>query len=82
MSDDNVVALHEDGQGGYWLGSRFDGAYYWHPRSKAIRSFSQTGVNGLSNDKITSIEEKNRQELWLGSRNGLNLLNLETKEVQ
>lgn len=82
LSDDNVVAMQEDGQGGYWLGSRFDGAYYWHPRSKAIRSFSRTGKDALSNDKITSIAEKNRDELWLGSRNGLNLLNLETEQVQ
>lgn len=82
LSDDNVVALQQDGQGGYWLGSRFDGAYYWHPRSKAIRSFSQTGPDALSNDKITSIAEKSREELWLGSRNGLNLLNLETQQVQ
>ena len=82
LSDDNVVALQQDGQGGYWLGSRFDGAYYWHPRSKAIRSFSDTGPEALSNDKITSIAEKNREELWLGSRNGLNLLNLETKQMQ
>ncbi len=82
LSDDNVVALQADGQGGYWLGSRFDGAYYWHPRSKAIRSFSRTGPEALSNDKITSIAEKNREELWLGSRNGLNLLNLTTRNVQ
>jgi diguanylate cyclase (GGDEF)-like protein/PAS domain S-box-containing protein len=82
LSDDNVVAMQEDGQGGYWLGSRFDGAYYWHPRSKAIRSFSRTGPQALSNDKIISIIEKNREELWLGSRNGLNLLNLKTEQVQ
>ena len=82
LSDDNVVAMQEDGQGGYWLGSRFDGAYYWHPRSKAIRSFSRTGPQALSNDKIISVIEKNREELWLGSRNGLNLLNLKTEQVQ
>lgn len=82
LSDDNVVALQEDEQGGYWLGSRFDGAYYWHPRSKAIRNFSQMGPDTLSNDKIISIVEKNTNELWLGTRNGLNLLNLDTQQVQ
>lgn len=82
LSDDNIIALEEDGQGGYWLGSRFDGAYYWHPRSKAIRNFSRTGPEALSNDKITAIAEKSREELWLGSRNGLNLLNLKTQQVQ
>ena len=82
LSDDNIVALQDDGQGGYWLGSRFDGAYYWHPRSKAIRNFSHTGPAALSNDKITAIAEKSREELWLGSRNGLNLLNLQTQQVQ
>lgn len=82
LSDDNVVALQEDDQGGYWLGSRFDGAYYWHPRSKAIRNFSQMGPDALSNDKIISIVEKNTDELWLGTRNGLNLLNLDTRQVQ
>lgn len=82
LSDDNVVALQSDGQGGYWLGSRFDGAYYWHPRSKAIRNFSQMGPDALSNDKIISIVEKNTNELWLGTRNGLNLLNLDTQQVQ
>jgi diguanylate cyclase (GGDEF)-like protein/PAS domain S-box-containing protein len=82
LPDDNVVALQQDDQGGYWLGTRFDGAYYWHPRSKAIRSFSRTGPQALSSDQITSISEKSREELWLGSRNGLNLLNIETQQVQ
>ncbi len=82
LSDDNVIAFETDELGGYWLGSRFDGAFYWHPRSKAIRSYSATGPDALSNDKIISIAEKSPGELWLGTRNGLSLLNLNTERAQ
>ncbi len=84
LSDNNITAMLMDELGGFWLGSRFDGAYYWHPRSQAVQQLSRTGADGLglSNDNITSVAERRPGELWLGSRNGLNLWNQQSGEVQ
>ncbi|WP_419570595.1 EAL domain-containing protein [Rheinheimera sp.] len=84
LSDNNITAMLLDDLDGLWLGSRFDGAYYWHPRSQAVVQMSQAGDDGLglSNDKITSVAERGPDELWLGSRNGLNLWHRATGQVQ
>jgi diguanylate cyclase (GGDEF)-like protein/PAS domain S-box-containing protein len=78
LSDDTIINVLADNDGGYWLASRDNGAYYWHPRSQAFNQISRTdgGVTPISNDKIFSIVATSENELWLGTANGLNKLDI------
>ena len=80
LYDDNIIDLVADDFGGYWLASRDDGAYYWHPRSLAFEHISRQTTLGkhLSNDKIYQLAADNDNNLWIGTNNGLNRLNIET----
>ncbi len=80
LYDDNIVDIAADEFGGYWLASRDDGAFYWHPRSLAFKHISRQTTLGknLSNDKIYQVVADQDYNLWIGTNNGLNKLNVET----
>ncbi|WP_290612944.1 EAL domain-containing protein [Arsukibacterium sp. UBA3155] len=78
--DDNIIDLVADKFGGYWLASRDNGAFYWHPRSLAFEHISRQTTLGknLSNDKIYQLAADADDNLWIGTSNGLNKLNVAT----
>ena len=81
LSSDTIVDIVADNEDGYWLASRNDGAFYWHPRSEAFSQLGrgESGKQGLSNDKIYSLLQDN-DFLWVATGNGLNRLNLNSGE--
>ncbi|KKO44757.1 diguanylate cyclase [Arsukibacterium ikkense] len=80
LYDNNIIVLAADEFGGYWLGSRDDGAFYWHPRSLAFEHVSRQTTLGkqLSNDKVFQLASDPEQNLWIATNNGLNKLNVST----
>jgi diguanylate cyclase (GGDEF)-like protein/PAS domain S-box-containing protein len=80
LYDDNILDIVADDFGGYWLASRDNGAYYWHPRSLAFEHISRQTTLGkqLSNDKISQLADDGQHNLWVGTSNGLNKVNLNT----
>ncbi|WP_166838875.1 EAL domain-containing protein [Rheinheimera pleomorphica] len=83
LADNSMLDIVADKDGGYWLASRDDGAYYWHPRSRAFSQlgYSSTASNGLSNDKVFSLLQDNGT-LWAGTANGLNKIQLSDNTVR
>lgn len=84
LYDDNIVDLAADDFGGYWLASRDDGLYYWHPRSLAFEHISRQTTLGkyLSNDKVSQLAVDKNNNLWIGTNNGLNKVNVATGVIQ
>ncbi|SNY54003.1 diguanylate cyclase/phosphodiesterase [Arsukibacterium tuosuense] len=80
LFDNNIIDLAADDFGGYWLASRDDGAFYWHPRSLAFEHISRQTTLGkqLSNDKVYQLAADQDINLWIGTSNGLNKLNIAT----
>lgn len=83
LFDNNILDIVADNYGGYWLGSRDDGAYYWHPRSAAFSSISRLAdsQNSLSSEKVYSLKAADNHILWIGTSNGLNRLDLASGEI-
>ena len=83
LIDNNIISMVADRQGGYWLGSRYDGAYYWHPRSQAFSHLgAQTsGDNLLSSIRVWVLAEAEPGELWVGTDNGLNRVQLQSGHI-
>ncbi|HEX5792401.1 MAG TPA: EAL domain-containing protein, partial [Rheinheimera sp.] len=84
LFDDNILDIVADSYGGYWLGSRDDGAYYWHPRSGAFSSISRQpgAANSLSSEKVYALATEGDNTLWIGTSNGLNQLDLATHQFK
>lgn len=84
LFDDNIVDIVADKDGGYWLASRDDGAFYWHPRSNAFSHLSRSTQlhMPLSNDKVYSLLKGDNDTLWVGTSNGLNKLQLSTGNIK
>ena len=73
LSNNSIYSLLEDEQGNLWIGSygggltRYDGRRFAHFTSR----------EGLSNDYVYSLQEdRSRDELWIGTRFGLNRASL------
>ena len=78
LFDDNILDVVADNYGGYWLASRDDGAFYWHPRTAAFSNVSRVAdnSNSLSSEKVYTLEMMSDHTLWIGTSNGLNKLDL------
>lgn len=71
ISDPTVLDMVADPNGGIWLASRTEGAYYWHPQSEAFAHWSSSTGYPFSSDNINRLW-LHEQSLWLATANGLN----------
>ena len=78
LTNNTVVDVVAGNDGGYWLATRDDGAFYWHPRSEAFSQLNQgsNGLPALSNDKVYDLYAE-QNILWVGTGNGLNRVDIQ-----
>lgn len=83
IADDDLVTIQTDQHNNLWLGTQFDGAIYWSPKtllfSNVYRQTAQTGA--LSDNQVWSFHQQNEQYLWVGTNNGLNRFDLATGDI-
>lgn len=75
--------LLEAQSGTIWIGTN-DGLFYYDPTSKTVERYADSNEHErlqLSDYTIHVIYEDDRNRLWLGTNNGLNICNLNTREV-
>ena len=66
LSDDRIVALHEDPDGGLWIGTYLGGLDYFDGKG-----FTTYGPKeGLSGKHLTSILRRRDGSLWVGANSG------------
>ncbi|MBK9166461.1 MAG: response regulator [Bryobacterales bacterium] len=70
----NTTVMHQDGNGVYWFGTREFGLMRYD--RGAVRSF--TVADGLPSSEIRALAESAGGKLWVGTREGLALLDGET----
>lgn len=82
LEDISVSALFEDSAGRYWIGTRDKGVYLCDNQMNIISHFTRESKNmPLNNNNITSIYEDTQKQIWIGSKYGLNKVNLRENEV-
>jgi len=76
IDDALVLAIYEDSYGNVWMGTYGGGLYKAIPTAKAykLKHYSETTSNLCSNT-IRSFLEDSKGRLWIGSINGLMVLN-------
>ena len=75
LSDDRVLALHEDRQGRIWAGNR-TGLNLIDPVQRSVRVFRNDpdDAHSLSENVVRSLHESADGTLWIGTQGGLNRL--------
>lgn len=85
IGNDSIISFYKDRNGSYWLGSNASGAYYWNPKSKWVTNFTYgQSKTSLSHSEVFAVapDIANKDLLWVGTSNGLNLINYISGEVE
>jgi diguanylate cyclase (GGDEF)-like protein len=86
ISSDVLRDLTIDSNNNIWVGSEADGAIYWSPKTTLFTNIYNTRGGRekrvLSHNNVWSMLQQDEDTLWIGTRNGLNLLNLTDGSTQ
>lgn len=86
LNNNIVMSMFKDNQGVFWLGSNTNGIFKWNPSHSIISNYryKKSSENSLSDNLIWSATENKsaKDEVWLGTANGLSLVNLTTKTTE
>ncbi|PKM19598.1 MAG: hypothetical protein CVV11_08215 [Gammaproteobacteria bacterium HGW-Gammaproteobacteria-15] len=81
-ADDTILDFIELGDGTFWLGSRGDGAYFWHNQFSGFDNvFNRSGENRLSHNFVFGLYST-PTDLWIGTQNGLNRYHWQSGETE
>jgi diguanylate cyclase (GGDEF)-like protein len=80
-----VKSILKDKQGSFWLGSNATGIYKWDPKRSLVSNYryKKGGKQSLSNNVVAAITGRRGipEQLWIGTENGLNLLDLQKETI-
>lgn len=86
ISDDAVNDILEDEEGRLWIGTQV-GLNWYYPEEDSFAHIyaasdieDSTDIHVLSNKHITALEKGQNAQIWVGTQNGLNRWDPETKE--
>jgi len=84
VADANVLDLFIDYNGQLWMGSQSSGAYRWDPNTEIITTYTYNShdQNSLSNGNVKVIAPAPNGQLWIGTDDGLNLVDLEKNKIK
>lgn len=79
----SVRCIWKDTQGGIWVGTYYNGAYYYNPRKNYFVNMQKIpGVNSLSNNIVGCISEDYEHNFWIGTNGGLHRYNPATEHYE
>ncbi|XQW85323.1 EAL domain-containing protein [Thalassotalea piscium] len=86
LTSNLVRSILKDKQGVFWLGSNNNGIFKWDPKLSLIQNYryKKSSKESLTDNLVwTIIENKSaKNEVWVGTANGLNLVNLKDNSIQ
>lgn len=76
----NVRAIKQDAYGNYWFGTESSGLYKFNPLNRSVTNYRHdvNNDNSLPVNVVRSLFPYAKDELWIGTRDGLSVLNLQT----
>ncbi|WP_298238546.1 hybrid sensor histidine kinase/response regulator transcription factor [uncultured Algibacter sp.] len=78
------TCLLEDNEGVIWVGTNFNGLYYYNPKTNEKRHFKRTNNDTLaiSNNNINNIFQDSSNRIWITTENGLNLFDDDKRKLK
>jgi ligand-binding sensor domain-containing protein/signal transduction histidine kinase/DNA-binding response OmpR family regulator len=76
----NVRVIKQDSYGNYWFGTESSGLYKFDPNTNTGINYKHdvNNENSLPVNVVRSLFSYSKNELWIGTRDGLSVLNLQT----
>ena len=68
------TSILEDRSGGIWAGTYWDGLYYHNPITQENKHFALNNTDPISSDAINGIFQDSKNNIWVTTENGLNLM--------
>lgn len=87
LSHNSVSSICQDFQGNYWFGTWGLGLNFLHKKDKGRNHFSQfVNIPGREGDIISNfvaaiVSDSLNRGIWIGTREGLNFMDINTQEV-
>ena len=87
LSDNDIVKLVRTSSGKIWMATRTDGALLWSPEQVHFKNLFKKGdetyISGQlsDNDVYTLFQRPDKDELWIGTNNGLNVFSPRTGHI-
>jgi len=76
-----IHSIFEDRHGGLWLGTDGGGLNYFDKKTHRFTRFVHTEEdNSISDNRVGEIYEDDKGHLWIGTLNGLNYFDTETRQ--
>lgn len=71
-----IYALEKDLNGNLWIGTTGAGLVYFNKAEEKFTTYKNDNVKGLNSNNIGVLYRDSENRLWIGTRNGLNMLDL------
>ena len=81
ISSNSIRALLVDPAGRLWIGTDDGGLNYYDANHETFKVIEADSLNGLSSAQVSSLLLRDDQSMWVGTSDGLNLLDLESLAV-
>ena len=82
LADHSVTSIAEDKKGQLWLGTVNGGLHLYNREKDAFKQFKHAGAASLINDHIRKLLPDNENRLWIGTQEGLSVLDINTHRFQ
>ncbi len=86
ITNNNIPSIIKSTDGVFWLGSSANGVYQWNPKREIIQNFryQKDANDSLSYNETWGIlpSSLNENMFWVGTSNGLNLVDLANNSVK
>lgn len=82
LPNDNILKLYQDEKGRLWLASYGGGLIVFDPAVRKFRSFKTDRCPGLASNFIFALLPDGNRTLWLGTKEGLCRLDMETLQFE
>lgn len=84
LRDTPILALYEDTKQRIWIGTNNRGVIIYHPKNQTVESIKHipSDRKSLSHNEIRAFHQSKDGTMWIGTRYGLNALDLKTGDIQ
>ncbi|MBW4889233.1 response regulator [Mucilaginibacter sp. HMF5004] len=74
-----VRSIIQDGHKNYWIGTETEGLFYYCKANNTCYNYTQ--ATGLLSNTVRAVYECQNNEIWTGTKKGLNIINTKTRQI-